>query len=88
MRELSLHELDHVVGGAAEGQPEQPGFLQRTWQGVKDVTGGFVAGAYSGLREDQPWGDPSSQLSKLGGETGVMVTMGMGQRLRGLRRPR
>jgi hypothetical protein len=72
-----IHDLTHVIGGA-ETQPSWP---QRAWQATKDVTGGFIAGAYSGMREDQPWGDSSSQMSKLGGELGVMSTMGMGQRI-------
>jgi hypothetical protein len=80
MRELSLQDLACVVGGA-EGQPQQPGFGERAWQHVKDFTGGFLAGAYSGQRDDQPWGNSSSQTSKLGGELGVMSTMGIGQRI-------
>jgi hypothetical protein len=81
---ISIAALATVIGGAEQ----QQSWGQRAWQTTKDFTGGFVAGAFSGRREDQPWGDSSSRASKAGGETGVMATMGMGQRLGGLRRPR
>ena len=76
MKTLDLATLAIVTGGA-----EQPGWGQRTWETVRDFSGGFVAGALSGRRDDQMWGDPSSRASKAGGETGVMATMGMGQRI-------
>lgn len=75
---IDLATLATVTGGAEQ----QQSWASRAWQGTKDVTGGFVAGALSGRREDQPWGDSSSQMSKLGGELGTMATMGMGQRMR------
>jgi len=75
MIEISSIDLATVTGGA-----EQQSWAQSAWQGVKDVSGGFVAGAWSGRRDDQPWGNSSSQMSKLGGELGTMATMGMGQR--------
>lgn len=74
--------LATVIGGA----DQQQSFGQRAWQATKDLTGGFVAGATTGRRDDQPWGNSSSQTSKLGGELGVMATMGMGQRMRPPRR--
>ena len=73
---LSSAELAAVTGGA-----EPPSWGQRAWQATKDFTGGFLAGAYSGRRDDQPWGDSSSQTSKLGGELGVMSTLGIGSRI-------
>jgi hypothetical protein len=76
MTEISSTDLAVVTGGA---EPQQT-WAQSAWQGFKDVTGGAVAGAWSGRREDQPWGNSSSQMSKLGGELGTMATMGMGQR--------
>jgi hypothetical protein len=78
MEAISTAALATVTGGAE--QPQQS-WGQRAWQTTKDFTGGFVAGALSGRREDQPWGDSSSRASKAGGETGVMATMGMGQRI-------
>jgi hypothetical protein len=79
MQTIDVAALASVTGGAEQ---QQPGWGSRAWQATKDVTGGFVAGATTGLREDQPWGDSSSQMSKLGGELGTMATMGMGQRMR------
>jgi hypothetical protein len=77
--ELTTRGLADVVGGGE--QPAKPGLGARGWQHVKDFTGGFLAGAYSGETADQPWGNSSSQTSKLGGEVGVMSTLGMGTRL-------
>ncbi len=80
---ISSFDLVHVTGGAtppvpgesgpaAEPAPQQS-WGQTAWQGVKDFSGGFVAGATTGKRADQPWGDSSSRASKAGGETGVMM---------------
>ncbi|MBA3499187.1 MAG: hypothetical protein M4D80_18760 [Myxococcota bacterium] len=77
METITSAALASVIGGAEQ----QPSWGQRAWQTTKDFTGGFVAGAVSGRREDQPWGDSSSRASKAGGETGVMATMGLGQRI-------
>lgn len=81
---LSTIALGRVVGGQAPpvpsegGAPSEPApqqsWGQSAWQGVKDFTGGLVAGATTGRRADQPWGDSSSRASKAGGETGVMLT--------------
>ena len=78
METIHPSALATVSGGAEQAQP---GWGARAWQTTKDFSGGFVAGALSGRSEDQPWGDPSSRASKAGGETGVMATMGMGQRI-------
>jgi hypothetical protein len=78
MQTIDLAMLAAVTGGAE--QPQQS-WGQRAWQTTKDFTGGFVAGAFSGRSEDQPWGNSSSRASKAGGETGVMATMGLGQRI-------
>ena len=74
MTTIDLAALATVTGGAEQ----QPGWGSRAWQATKDVSGGFVAGATTGLREDQPWGNSSSSASKLGGELGVMSTLGIG----------
>jgi len=81
---LSSIDLGRVTGGQAPpvpsegGAPAEPApqqsWGQSAWQGVKDFTGGLVAGATTGRRDDQPWGDSSSRASKAGGETGVMLT--------------
>ena len=81
---ISCADLATVTGAANESAPaapSEPGVASRVWQGVKDVSGGFVAGATTGRRDDQPWGNSSSQMSKLGGELGVMATGGFGQRI-------
>jgi len=75
LEQLVSSELECVVGGA------EPSVGARAWQHVKEFSGGFVAGAYSGRREDQPWGNNSSQTSKLGGELGVMATLGVGSNM-------
>lgn len=79
MTTIDTAALATVIGGAEK--PQQESWGQRAWQTTKDFTGGFVAGAVSGRREDQPWGDSSSRASKAGGETGVMATMGLGQKI-------